>query len=77
MFHEVRIIREIVVLAMLEDEDTIFFQQSPFEDETGDGGQFLQGIGRIGKDEVKLLLARLDISEHIAAEGYHRGTVLL
>ena len=57
MFHEVRITREIVVLTMLEDEDAVFFQQSPFEDKAGDRGQFLQGIGGVGKDEVKLLFA--------------------
>ena len=57
MFHEVRITREIIVLTMLEDEDAVFFQQSPFEDKAGDRGQFLQGIGRVGKDEVKLLFA--------------------
>ena len=71
MFHEVRITREIVVLTMLEDEDAVFFQQSPFEDEAGYRGQFLQGLGRVGKDEVKLLFARFDVSEHIASERYH------
>ena len=69
MFHEVWIIREVMVLTVLEDEDSIVFQQSAFEDETGNGGEFFQGIGRIGEDEVVLLLARLDVAEDIATEG--------
>ena len=68
MFHEVWIVGEVMVLAMLEDEDAVVFQQSASEDEAGDSGQFLEGIGRIGEDEIILLLAGLDIAEDIAAD---------
>ena len=68
MFHEVWIVGEVMVLAVLEDEDAVVFQQPAFEDEAGDGGQFLEGIGGIGEDEIILLLAGLDIAEGIAAE---------
>ena len=33
MLHKVWIIREVVVLAVFEDEDAIVFQQSPLKDE--------------------------------------------
>ena len=68
MLHKVWIIREVVVLAVLEDEDAAVFQQPAFEDEAGDGGQFLEGIGGVGEDEIKLPLARFDIAEHITPE---------
>lgn len=68
MFHEVRIVGEVIVLAVLEDEDAVVLQQSAFENEAGDGRQFLQGIGRIGEDEIILLLAGLDIAEYIAPD---------
>ena len=71
MFHEMGIIGEVVVLAMFEDEDTTLLQQSFLEDEAGDGRQFLQGIGRIGKDKVKLLLATFDEAKHIASQGHN------
>ena len=69
MLHEVGIAREVVVLAMLEHEDTILLQQSFLEYHAGYGGQFLQGVGRVGKDEVEGLFARLDKSEHVAPQG--------
>ena len=57
MLHEVGMLREIVVLAVLEDEDALRLQQAMLEDEIGNSGQLLQGIGRVGKDEVELLVA--------------------
>ena len=68
MLHEVWIIREVVVLAVLEDENAVVFQKSSLKDEAGDRRQFLQGVWRICEDKVKLLFARFDISEHIASE---------
>ena len=58
-----------MILAMLEHQDAIRFQEPLLEDQAGDGGQLLQGVGRIGEDEVELLLARLDEAEHVAAKG--------
>ena len=68
MLHEVGMLREIVVLAVLEDEDALRLQQAMPEDEIGNGGQLLQGIGRVGKDEVELLVAGLNVTEDIGAK---------
>ena len=68
MLHEMGMLREIVVLAVLEDEDALRLQQAMPEDEVGNGGQLLQGIGRVGKDEVELLVAGLNVTEDIGAK---------
>ena len=68
MFHEVRIIREVLVLAVLKHEDAVLFQQTSLEDEAGDSGQLLEGVWRIGKDEVEAMLAGLDEPEGIASQ---------
>ena len=48
---------KIMLLAMLEDKDSFRLEERLLEDEVGNLGQFLQGVGRIGKDEVELLVA--------------------
>ena len=48
---------EVVVLAVLEDEDAFGGEDVLLEDEVGYLRQFLQGVGRVGEDEVKLLSA--------------------
>ena len=68
MLPEMGMGREVLVFAMLEDEDAAFGQQSLFKDECWNGGQFLQGVRRVGKDKVELLFARLDEAEGIAAD---------
>lgn len=68
MLYEVWIIREITVFPMLEHEHTLWLQQILLENELWNGGQFLQGIGRVGEDEIKLLLARLDETKHITTQ---------
>ena len=60
---------EVVILAMLEDEDAIRGKDALVEDKVGDLRQLLESVGWIGKDEVKLLSARLDETEDIAADG--------
>lgn len=69
MLDEMRMGGEVVILAMLEDEDAIRGEDALVEDKVGDLRQLLESIGRIGKDEVKLLSARLDEAEDIAADG--------
>ena len=73
MFYEVGMVAEILVFAVFKDKHTIWFQEVLTEDERGDGGQLLQGIGRIGKDEVELHLTALDEPEGIAADWCNRG----
>ena len=68
MLHEMGIVGEVVVLAMLKHKDAIGLQQSLLEDEIRNLGQLFQGIRRIGKDEVELLFARLDEAKGIAPD---------
>jgi len=60
---------EVVVFAVFKDEDSIFLEQIVRQDQVRDGRQFLQGVGRVGKDKVELLLACLDEAEGIATQG--------
>ena len=53
---------------MLEDEESARTQHSLAEDELRNGRQRGQSVRRVGKDEVVLLLARLDEAEHIATD---------
>ena len=48
---------EVVVLAVLEDEDAFGGEEFLLEDKVGYLRQFLQCVWRVGKDEVKLLPA--------------------
>ena len=48
---------EVVLLAVLEDEDAFGSEDFLLENEVGNLRQFLQCVGRVGKDEVKLLTA--------------------
>lgn len=60
---------EVVLLAVFQYEQASFFQQVVFEDEVGKGFQAGQFIGWVGKDEVELLAASLNVFEHIATYG--------
>ena len=53
---------------MFEDEDAFGSKDVLLEYEVGYLGQFLEGIGRVGKDKVKLLSARFDEAEYIATD---------
>jgi hypothetical protein len=57
MLHEVRMLGEIVVLSVLEDEHAFGLQQLFLQYKVGNGGQFFQRLGWVGKDEVELLVA--------------------
>lgn len=52
---------------MFKDKDAIFLQQLLFKNQVRNLWQLLQGVRRICKDEVKLLVATLDETEHIAS----------
>ena len=51
---------------MFENEDSIFVQQVAIQYEVWNLRKFLQRVWRVGKDEIKLLLAGLQEAEHIA-----------
>ena len=53
---------------MFEDEDAFGSKDVLLEYEVGNLWQFLEGVGRVGKDEIKLLSARFDESEYIATD---------
>lgn len=63
-----RMLREVVVLAMFEDEDAVSLQQPFLEDDIGDGRQLLECVGWVGKDEVVLLSTGLQEAEDITTE---------
>ena len=53
VFHEVRVVAEIKLLAMFNNKETVFLQQIVFNDEIRDRGQLFQRIRRIGKNEIE------------------------
>lgn len=73
VLQKVGMLGEIVVLAVFEDKEAVGLQQATLDDEVGQGAEFLQGIGRIGKNKVELLVAGLDKAEDISANRYHIG----
>lgn len=68
MLHKPGMNGKIIIFAMLEDKYTIGCQYVLSENHIGNLWQFLEGVGRVGKDEIKLLSARFDESEHITTD---------
>lgn len=66
MLQESGMLGKIIILAMFENEDSIFVQQVAIQYEVWDLREFFQGVRWVGKDEIKLLLAGLQEAEHIA-----------
>ena len=66
MFQESWMLGEIIILAMFENEDAIFVQKVTIQYEIWNFREFLQSVRWIGKDEIKLLLAGSQKTEHIA-----------
>ena len=63
---------------MFEDEGAFGSEDVRLEYEGGYLWQFLEGVGGIGKDEIKLLSARLDEAEYITTDrGAYIGVELL
>ena len=69
VLNETGMLGEVVVLAMLENQETAFAQKITFEYHVGKFGDFLQHIGRVCKDEVELLATLCHILEDIATDG--------
>ena len=68
VLHKMGVRREVVVLAMLENEESIGRKEVLREDEIGNGWQFGEGIRRISKDEIELLMTALYKSEDVALD---------
>ena len=57
VLHESGMGGEVIILAMLEDENAFGSKNVLLEYEVGNLRQFLECIGRVGEDEVELLTA--------------------
>lgn len=57
MLHKAGMLGEVIVLAMLKDENAFGSEDVLLEYNVGYLRQFLESVGRVGKDEVKLLPA--------------------
>ena len=77
VLNETGMLGEVVVLAMLENQETALAQKTTFEYHVGKFGDFLQHIGRVCKDEVELLPALTDVLEDIAFNGDGRKVLQL
>ena len=66
MLQESWMLGEIIILAMLENEDAALVQKVTIQNEVWNLGEFFQSVGWIGKDEIELLLAGSQETEHIA-----------
>ena len=54
---------------MFENENSIIGEQIAREHYVGYFLQLFQGVGRVGEDEVKLLVACFQKPEHVASDG--------
>ena len=68
---------EVMVLAMLKDQETALAQKITLQNHIGKFGNLLQHIRGISKDEVELLPALADVLEHIALNGDGRKVLQL
>ena len=68
MLYEAGMLGEVVGLAVLEDEHAIVGEEVVGEAEVWYLGEVLQGIRRVGEDEVELDVAALYELEHIALD---------
>ena len=57
MVHKAGMVGEVIVLAMLKDENAFGSEDVLLEYNVGYLRQFLESVWRVGKDEVKLLPA--------------------
>ena len=60
---------EVVVLAVLYDEETILAEKVTLQNHVGEFGYLGKHIGRIGKDEVELFSALAKVLEHVTFDG--------
>lgn len=60
---------EVVVLAVLYDEETILAEEATFQNHVGEFGYLGQDVGRVGKNEVELFPALTEILEYVTLDG--------
>ena len=66
MLQESWMVGEIIILAMLENEDAAFVQKVTIQYEVWNLREFFQSVGWVGKDEIELLLAGSQKAKYIA-----------
>ena len=69
MVYDAWMIREILCLSVFQDKESVLTQQLVREDDVGQLLQLWQRIGRVGKDEVELLMAFAQETENISPDG--------
>ena len=52
---------------MLEDEDAVVGEHSPIEDQVGQRCEFLNGVGRVGEDDVEAAVGTFQQVEDVGA----------
>ena len=67
MLQESWMVGKIVVLAMFENEDALFVEKIAIQYEVWNLGELLQCVWRIGKDEIELFMAFLNVFENICS----------
>ena len=60
---------EVVVLAVLYDEETILAEKVTLQNHIGEFGYLGQHIGRVGKDEVELFPTLAEVLENVTLDG--------
>ena len=68
VLQEMRMLGEIIVLAMLQDKDAVMIQHLLVKDNVRNLWKLLQGIRGVSKDKVELLPARFQEAEHITSD---------
>ena len=68
MLPEVRMLFELVFAWMLEDEDAVVGEDIAGEDDVGQLRQVLEGVGRVGKDDVESFVGTFQEVEDIGAD---------
>ena len=69
LLYEMGMRLEGILLAVLQDEKSVFFQQAVGEDQIGESLQIGQFVGRVCKNEIELFMAILYVLEHVAPYG--------
>lgn len=77
MLDEARMLGEVVLLAVLEDEEAAGLEEWAGEDDVGQFGDLRQDVRRVGKDEVELLAALCHVLKGIGANGKGCGVLQL
>jgi len=77
VLNEARMLGEIILLAVLQDEKTAFAEQASTKDDVGQLRYLRQSIWWVGKDKVELLATLRNILEDITANGQSRCVLQL